>query len=152
MKYKITELDFNKLKYSSKELQNGTIYNLDTPIEFQTPKMIIHEIIKESNHEYLLLELQQNEACRKFFLKIKELEQSIPGNLHSLLNESIFKVKVKYSFSRPLVNVYSDNKPFNYYHLSKGMEIICLLEFHKIWNYSHYNLTVKEILLKGFNK
>ncbi len=155
MKYKITDIQFNKIKYSGKELPNGTIYNVtydNNVIEFQTPKMYIHEIIKDSNCEYLILHLQPNEACRKFFLKIKELEKSIPGNPDSLFNdESLFKIKVKYQFSKPIVNVYSNGSLFNYYHLSKGMEIICLLEFHKVWNSqsnSYYNLTAKEILLK----
>ena len=73
MKHKLTEIDFNKIDYSTKEMDNGKIinvkYNSDT-VEFQTPKVIIHEIIRENEKEYLILKINANRACKLFFDKI----------------------------------------------------------------------------------
>ena len=50
-----------------------------------------------------------------------------------------------------MVTVYKGSSLFNYYHLSKGMEIICLVNLSKLWinfkNEGSYNLNVKEILV-----
>ena len=152
MKYKLTEVDFKDLYFSNKDLPKGTVVNVTyrgESLEFQTPKICIQEIIKDSDGEYLLLKLFPNEACKKFFLKILELEKFV--NVSSLFNGDLLKVKVKYSHSKPLIDVCYEGSLFNYYHLTKGMEIICLLEFHKLWinEYSikNYNLSVKEIML-----
>jgi hypothetical protein len=152
MKHKLTEINFKNLNFTNKDLSGGSIVNVSycgESLEFQTPKMCIQEIIKDFKGEYLLLKLLPNEACKKFFLKILELEQAI--NVSSLFNGDVLMVKVKYTYSKPTVNVYHAGSLFNYYHLTKGMEIICLLTFNKKWineyNVSNYNLTVKEIML-----
>ena len=68
-----------------------------------------------------------------------------------VFNEDCFIVKIPFKYSKPLIKVYKDNKLFNYYHLAKGMEIICLLNLSKLWvnfkNEISYNLNVKEILV-----
>jgi hypothetical protein len=154
MKHKLTDINFENIKYSPKDLSNGTIVNItynSELLEFQSPKMCIQEILKDSDHEYLLLKIYGNQACQKFFLKILELEKSIGNNIVSLFQGDIFTVKVPFKYSKPMVDVYHDGSFFNYYHLSKGMEIICLLEFHKLWineyKVVNYNLTIKEIML-----
>jgi hypothetical protein len=152
MKYKLTELNFKELHFANKDLSKGTVVNVSycgESLEFQTPRLCIQEIIKDSTGEYILLKLLPNEACKKFFLKILELEKFV--NVESLFKGDILTVKVKYSYSKPLVNVYHSGSLFNYYHLMKGMEIICLLEFHKVWvneyKTKNYNLSIKEIML-----
>jgi hypothetical protein len=152
MKHKLTEVLFKDLKFTNKDLNRGTVVNvtyLNDTLEFQTPRMCIDDIIKDSTGEYLLLKLLPNEACKKFFLKILELESCI--NVESLFNGDLLMVKVPYTYSKPMVNVSYEGSLFNYYHLSKGMEIICLLTLNKLWineyKTKNYNLTVKEIML-----
>ena len=152
MKHKLTEINFNDLRFTNKDLSRGTIVNVtykNDTLEFQTPTLCISDIIKENNNEYLLLKLIGNEACKKFFLKILELEKSM--KVESLFNGDVLSVKIPYTYSRPMVNVCYDGSLFNYYHLSKGMEIICLLTLNKLWineyNIKNYNLSVKEIML-----
>ena len=111
--------------------------------------MCIHEILKDSGNEYMVLKIYGNQACQKFFLKILELEKSI--NTVSLFQGDLITVKIPFKFSKPMVDVYHNGSLFNYYHLSKGMDVLCLLEFHKLWINEYkevkYNLTVKEIML-----
>jgi hypothetical protein len=157
MKHKLTEIDFDKIDFSTKELDNGKFmnikYNSDT-LEFQTPKVFIHEIIKEDEKEYLILKIKANQACKLFFDKIHELEKSFEDkfkqNVQSVFNDDHLKVKVPFTFKKPTTKVYHDEQLFNYYHLCKGMEIICLLQCDKLWS-DHlnifYNLQVKEIML-----
>ena len=159
MKYKLTDISFDKLEYSPKELNTGTLINLkydNEILEFQTPKILIHEIIKEGGKEYFLLKIIGNEACKKFIQKILELEQSFNKHfgvtVKSIFEGDHFIVKIPFIFSKPNMNVYSsDNSLFNYYHLSKGMEIICLLQCNKLWmnkdSSFYYHLQVKEIML-----
>ena len=75
----------------------------------------------------------------------------IKNKIKSIFNEETFIVKIPFKLSNPQIKVYKDNKLFNYYHLTKGMEIICLLNLSKLWtnfkNETNYNLTVKEILV-----
>ena len=152
MKHKLMEINFNDLHFTNKDLSRGTIVNVtykNDALEFQTPKLCITDIIKENNNEYLILKLLPNEACKKFFLKILELEKLM--KVESLFNGDIISVKVPYTYSKPMVNVCYCGSLFNYYHLSKGMEIICLLTLNKLWineyNIKNYNLSVKEIML-----
>jgi len=160
MKYKLTDISFDSLEFSSKELPAGTLVNFKYSgehLEFQTPKVIIHEIIKEAGKEYLLLKIVGNEACKKFFQKIHELECAFNKKLPKCTIKSIFEadhfiVKIPFSSSKPNINVYSsDGNLFNYYHLSKGMDVICLLQCGKLWidqnNLICYHLQVKEIML-----
>ena len=78
MKYKLTDISFDNLETSSKELNQGTIINvtyLGQSLEFQTPKVIIQDIIREAGKEYFLLKINPNQACKKFVEKILELEK-----------------------------------------------------------------------------
>ena len=158
MKYKLKELNFNNISFNKVELNNGTIINLkyvNESLEFQTPKIIINDLIKENGKEYLVLKIIGNQACKTFCSKINELEtyfsESLKNPIRTIFNEDLFTVKIPFKNSNPLIKVYKDNSLFNYYHLSKDMEIICLLGIDKIWinNYNEpsYNLIVKEIMV-----
>jgi len=167
MKYKIKDVDFSEIKYLPKELNNGTVINFtynSSILEFQTPKVIIEQIYQENGKEYFLLRIHGTEACKKFFLKIFELEnsfnennkwfdKSLPKcNVKNIFKGDLFNVKIPFKFSKPCIKVFtSDSSLFNYYHLAKGMEIICLLTLDKLWmtneNELSYNLNIKEIML-----
>jgi hypothetical protein len=159
MKYKLTDISFDNLEYTPKDLVTGTLVNLKysgETLEFQTPKVLIQDIIRENGKEYLLLKIKSNEACKKFFEKILELENAFNKKFNGTLIKSIFEndhfiVKVPFVYSKPTITVYfHDGSLFNYYHLSKGMEIICLLYYDKLWmnkDSVHYYLQVKEIML-----
>ena len=158
MKYKLKELDFNNFVFDKVDLNDNKIINikyLNESLEFQTPKLIIESLIKENNHEYLLLKIIGNKACETFCSKIFELEEYfnkyIKNKIKSIFNEETFTVKIPFKSLNPQIKVYKDNKLFNYYHLTKGMEIICLVNLSKLWtnikNETNYNLNVKEILI-----
>lgn len=164
---KLESLDFDKLKYTENLLSNhnkssGTFYkminyNLDNlELEFQTPKIIIKEIVKEYNKEYLLLQFIHNKHSKSFYEKIIELEQIHQKNikstdLKSLIDQDTITVKVPIRYSKPCLKIIKDSELFNYYHLKPGMKIICKLSGNNIWfNELHvpsYNLIVKEILI-----
>ena len=118
---------------------------------------MIQDIIREAGKEYFLLKIKSNQACKKFFEKILELENNFICKFNATLIKSIveddhFIVKVPFVYSKPSIRVFSDNGSlFNYYQLSKGMEIICLLFYDKLWmnkdNSFQYYLQVKEIML-----
>jgi hypothetical protein len=155
MKFKLKDIDFNKIKYSEPVLfENGKLLNLtisNESIEFQTPKVII-ENIDEQN---LVLKFLPNEACKIFYSKIIELEQHFNKKypnfcLKNNFKENTFTVKVPYKYSKPCIKVYLGDSLFNYYNLKNDTEIICLLSCDKIWineNKISYNLNVKEILI-----
>ena len=166
MKYKIKDVNFGEIKYSPKELNNGTVINFtynSSILEFQTPKVIIEQIYQENGKEYFLLRIHGTEACKKFFLKIFELENSfnksniwfnkeIPKrDVKNIFKGDLFNVKIPFKFSKPCIKVFFGEGLFNYYHLAKGMEIICLLTLDKLWmtneNDLSYNLNIKEIML-----
>ena len=167
MKYKLKELETCNFSFDKVIVDNNKIINIkykNDSLEFQTPKIIIDSLIKENNHEYLSLKIVGNKACETFCSKINQLEtffntkavnwldKSLPVNeIKSVFNEDCFIVKIPFKYSKPLIKVYKDNKLFNYYHLAKGMEIICLLNLSKLWvnfkNEISYNLNVKEILV-----
>ena len=152
MKYKLTDLSFNHFEYCSKELVSGTVVNLKYNgqlLEFQTPKVIIQDIIKESDKEFLCLQILGTLACKKFFDKILEFESVLTEHfnlpIQSIFKGDHFNVKVQV----PSVEVFFNGSLFNYYHLRKGMEIICLVQCDKMWisNSLNYHLHVKEIML-----
>lgn len=174
MKYKIKDLHFADLKYNYS--LNGKFNNCklirytynEEEIEFQTPKVIINDIIEKDNKHYLILKVLPTEACRTFYTKINELEENhnrvlckhnewFNSSLHrdsikSNINGDLFTVKVPFKYSNPLTKLYDkDSNLFNYYHLKKGMEIICLLSTDNLWinfdNLVTYNLSTKEILV-----
>jgi len=167
MKYKLKDIELDHLCYTITQMNNGKIINLkynSETLEFQSPKVIIEEIYQENGKEYLLLKIQGTEACKKFFLKIMELEDHLNKNnkwsdpnfpkidIEPLFKGETFKVKIPFHYSKPSIKVYSsDSNLFNYYHLSKKKEIICLLSLDKLWinetNGLYYNLTVKEIMV-----
>jgi len=158
MKYKLKDIVFDEISFDKINIENGTLLNLkykNDSLEFQTPKVTIDSLIKENNHEYLILKIFGNEACKLFFSKINELETQFSDNLNnkikSVFTEDNFIVKIPFKYSKPLIKIYKEDSLFNYYHLSKGMKIICLLNIDKIWintyNEPNYTLTVKEIMV-----
>jgi hypothetical protein len=161
MKYKLTDVSFDKITYTTKEINydkyDKCIINvkyISESLEFQTPKILIQEIIKENEKEYLILKIIGNKACKSFFDKIHELEKSFEKHfkvkVNSIFENDHFKVKVPFISEKPNIKVYHNNQLFNYYQLSKGMEIICLLQCDKLWKdpfHLYYNLHVKEIML-----
>ena len=161
MKYKLKEMNFNinDFNFSSKVAINDLILiNLrykESILEFQTPKVYIHSFVKENDREYINLKLIGTEACRIFFNKLTEFEECISKfntqlKLRSIFNEDSFIVKIPFKFSKPQVDIYKTNRPFNYYFLKTGMEVICLLEVQNLClvnNEIFYHLNVKEILI-----
>jgi hypothetical protein len=176
MKIKLKDIDYSKINYfinGSDGIINGNsnckLINFNYSgevLEFQTPKVLIEDIVKEGTKEYLVLKILPTEACKTFCTKIFELEKNHDQNLKkewfnkklqiseikSIFENDHFTVKVPFKYSKPCLNIYDkDSKLFNYYHLKKGMEIICLLNCNNIWinfdNVSVYNLNVKEILI-----
>ena len=165
MKFKLKYLNTELIKYSEVLIpsihtknfgNNGKLLNVTyngESMEFQTPKVLIEKIIKCSDDkEYLLLKLNNNEACRLFYQKISEIESTILGNFESNLSGTSFKVKIPFKYGKPQLNIFSkDDYLFNYYHLVEGMEIILLLSIKTIWinpdGFSNYSLIVNEILI-----
>jgi hypothetical protein len=163
MKIKLKYLNTEFLKYSevlNKNFgNNGKLLNVTyhgESLEFQTPKVLIEKIIKEpDDKEYLLLKLNNNEACRLFYQKISEIESILvngSNNFESNLSGHSFKVKIPFKYGKPQLNIFSkEDYLFNYYHLVEGMEIILLLSINNIWTIpdgvTNYSLVAKEILI-----
>jgi len=155
MKHRLKDINFTNIIYSEPVLFEGSslinLSILNEIIEFQTPKMLI-ESLKDN---YITLKILPNEACKIFYSKIIELEKEFSNHFPNKINNNIFKeniftVKIPFSYSKPNVKIYLNDSPFNYYHLSKGMEVICLLYCDKLWINEKglfYNLSVKEILI-----
>ena len=148
MKYKLKDLKFDTIEYSSSYVTNlGKVINMKESIEFQTPKVKIVDI----DDEYLTLKILPSEACRVFFLKIIEFEEKIKEefkDIVQLFDGDIFKVKIK----NKNFKIYLNGTLFNVYHLKRDMEIICLVSIYKLWinayNIVSYNLKVDEIVIK----
>jgi hypothetical protein len=160
MKYRVKEIDTSNFVFNKTQLNNGTIVNiryLEEILEFQSPKMVIHELVKENDHQYITLQLLGTQACKTFYLKIMEIENHFNKMLGNDLTKSVFHenfltVKIPFKgYSNPLIKVYRNDALFNYYHLTVGMEILCLLCIDKIWinnfNEPNYYLNVKEIMV-----
>ena len=172
MKYKLKDIEIDKLKYSLNGIINGNcklinINYYDESLEFQTPKVLIEKIIKENNKEYLLLKILPTEACKTFCTKILSLEDKHNSELNnhkdwfnkripisevkSIFVDDCFTVKIPFKYSKPIIKVYNETGLFNYYKLSKDTTVICLLGLDKIWinqyNEPNYNLIVKEIMV-----
>jgi hypothetical protein len=174
MKYKLKDINFNNTEYKYNaslslvkdcKLINFN-YNNDC-LEFQTPKVLIDDIVvTNSGNHYLILKILPTEACRTFYSKVSDLEEhpNVELNKHrhwfstndkvkikSIFENDSFTVKVPFKYSKPVHKIYSDGNLFNYYHLKKGMEVICLLSCGNIWiNYDDtvsYNLNIKEIMV-----
>jgi hypothetical protein len=168
MKYKLKDLDVNCFTFNKVDINDNTLINLkylDDSFEFQTPRLIIDSLIKKDDHEYICLKIINTKACEIFCSKLLEIEKVFnenlkkhsnwfnpgPLNLKSIFTDDTFIVKIPFKFLNPMVTVYKSCSLFNYYHLSKGMEIICLVNLSKLWinfkNEGSYNLNVKEILV-----
>ena len=162
MKYKLKDIEFDNFKFDKVNLNDNKIINInynENSLEFQTPKIIIENLIKENDHEYISCRIIGNKASETFCSKMLLMESFFNEKLNkyncldikSIFNEDCFIVKIPFKYSRPQINVYKDNKLFNYYHLTKGMTIICLVNISKIWinykNESNYNINVKEIMV-----
>jgi hypothetical protein len=148
---KINLINLTHLKYSLGFEKDGNklinISYLSKILQFQTPTVVIKEIVKESDKDYLLLELLNTRACKTFYDFVIRLEQTYPG-IKSIFNGNTFRVKIPL---KKTINIYCDDKLFNYYHLREGMEIICLIEYSKLWvnKVAVYNFNVNEILIKN---
>ncbi len=156
MKYKIKEIDCNKILFSKVSLNNGIVHNIkynNEILEFQSPTMKIHSLTKENGHEFITLKIVGNQACKSFCLKIKEIEEFFlkQFNIHSVIHGDLLTVKVPFKYSKPLIKVYKNDNLFNYYHLEQDTDIICLLCIDKIWvdnfNEASYHLNIKEIMI-----
>jgi len=158
MKFKLKEINCENFNNTKVELNNGTIYNIkynNDSFEFQTPKMIIDSLVKEYDHEYIILKILPTQACKIFCLKIKQIEQHfsdlLKSPLKSVFENEFLTVKIPFKYSKPLVKVYKDDSLYNYYHLTKDLEILCLLSIEKIWinnfDEASYHLNVKEIMI-----
>jgi hypothetical protein len=148
MKYKLKDLKFDTIEYTSSHVSNlGKVINMKESIEFQTPKVKIVNI----DDEYLTLKILPSEACRIFFLKIMEFEEKIKQefkDIVQLFDGDVFKVKIK----NKNFKIYLNGTLFNVYHLKKDMEIICLVSICKLWinayNIASYHLKVDEMVIK----
>jgi hypothetical protein len=176
MKIKVKDIECSNINYSlngNDGVINGNgnckLVNFNysgQSLEFQTPKVLIEEIINEDSKGYLVLKILPTEASKTFCSKIFEIEKNHTSHLRpdwfnkklerseikSIFNEDNFTVKVPFKYSNPSIKIYDkDSRLCNYYHLRKGMEIICLVYSNNIWinfdNVSVYNLIVKEILI-----
>jgi hypothetical protein len=158
MKYKLKELDFKEFSFNKTNIESGTLINLkykNDSLEFQTPKVIIENLIKENDHEYLLLKILPTKACKDFCSKITQLEnffkETLKNDIKSVFSEDLFTVKIPFKYSKPIIKIYNETGLFNYYKLSNNTTVICLLALDKIWvnqyNEPNYNLIVKEIMV-----
>jgi hypothetical protein len=158
MKYKLKDICLEQISFNKSKLDSGIIYNLkynDECLEFQSPKMILESIHKEKNNEYIALKVLPTQACKSFYLKIKEIElffgATFKNPVNSVFYDSFMRVKVPFKFEKPLTKIYKTDSLFNYYNLSQGMEVICLLSIDKVWvnNFDEpsYQLNVKEIMI-----
>lgn len=158
MKIKLKEISFDNISFNQCQLNGGVIHNLKYNgdlLEFQTPKLSLETVLKENNGEYIILKVMATQACKTFFLKIKQLEEflekTFKNPVQSVFNEDLVKVKIPCKLSRPLVKIYKNDQLFNYYNLEKGMEVICLVGIEKVWvnNFGEpsYQLNVKEIMI-----
>lgn len=155
MKIKIKDIDFKNSRLHTTPF-NESLFNLtynDDKLEFQTPKLIIDDILTENDKNYLILKIYPTQASKIFYSKIIEFEKYISDyyskDVNGIFKEDTFRVKIPFKSSKPILKIYKDDFLFNYYHLCKGMEIICLLQLSKVWitESIYYNLTVNEILI-----
>ena len=77
MKYKLKEINLDDVSFNKIDVTNGKIVNLkykNDSLEFQTPKIIIEDLIKENNQEFIILKILGNQACKLFCSRIIEFE------------------------------------------------------------------------------
>lgn len=148
MKRSLKELNFDNLKFTKCVTGLGTIYNLNDPIEFQTPCIKINSI----DNDYITLQILPTQACKIFFLKIHEFEQRLKTlflnqEIVGLFEGSCFKIKVK---NNKNFKIYLNGNLFNFYHLQPGNELLALVSINKLWDNGtiNYNLNIHEMVLK----
>ena len=144
----LKELNFDNLKFTKCLTGLGTIYNLNNPIEFQTPCVKITEI----DNDYITLQILPTQACKIFFLKIHEFEQTLKTlfvnqEVIGLFDGSFFKIKVK---NNKNFKIYLNGNLFNFYHLRPGDQVLLLVSISKLWDNGtiNYNLNIHEMVLK----
>jgi len=150
---RIKLIDFDNLKFT-KGIENslGKLVNityLNDQFEFQTPKMVIREIIQEYGKEYIILEFNNSLFKNKILELEKSLEKYSKKQIGSILSDKFVKLKVHMKYLKPIIKIVYNNELFNYYHLKPGMEVICLVTLNTLWisgEVSNYNLIIKEIL------
>ena len=155
----ITTFDFITVKFNlGNSNEYGKLMNINEPLLFQTPTLVIESVVIETNLNglekwYIIVKLRNTKACETFSTKIKELEKCLKRTQRLQINELIqsdqtFKLKVPFKNGNPQIKIYdTNNQLFNYFHLKSGMEIKAMVEFSKIWINSiiNYNLTISEI-------
>jgi hypothetical protein len=158
MKYKLKEISLDNVSFNKSQLETGVIYNLkynEGSLEFQSPKMIIDTILKENENQYISLKVLPTQACKSFYLKVKEIETffttTFKNPIKSIFHEDFMKIKIPFKCGKPLPKIYKTDSLFNYYNLCAGMEVICLVGIDKVWvnNFDEpsYQLNVKEIMI-----
>ena len=102
MKYKIKELETedNLFTFDKVQLHGNSILNLkykqDT-LEFQTPKMCVESVIKESDKEYFSLKIASTRAHEIFCSKVYQIENVFSkkfGNIRSAVSGEQVIVKI----------------------------------------------------------
>ena len=157
MKYKLKELSFKTVHFTNGNSNDyGSVMNISQVISFQTPKLVLDEIVNENGKVFFNVKILPNEACKCFYEKITEFEKTLQLKYPSLSIESIFhgpfcKIKIPFKNDNLQLKVYHNGFLFNYYHIKPSMELMFLVELSKIWisnsNTVHYNLQCKEILV-----
>ena len=161
VRIKLSEFNFDTIKFNlGNSNEYGKIMNINEPLLFQTPALVIESIVIETNLSglekwYIIVKLKNTKACENFSKKIKELEKCVKKTQRLQINELIqddqtFKLKVPFKNGNTQIKIYDTNgRLFNYFHLNSGMEIKCLVDFSKIWinDIINYNLTISEILI-----
>jgi hypothetical protein len=169
MKIKLKNITFENLEFCKSKQLYGNIVNFSynkEPLEFQTPKVLIEDFIKENNKEYILLKILPTEACKTFCSKLNELEETFNKNfkenpdwffqgghspVQSIFKDDCFLVKIPFRNGQPQVRFYTKEGLVNYNILEKGMCVICLITIDKLWisnyNDANYYLTVKEMMI-----
>jgi hypothetical protein len=143
VKVSLRSFDFNTLKFKQ---VNDNLYNIDEII-FPTPKLTINGI-----GDLMLCENKNN----KFYLKILELEEFLSKKfkktVKSLVTECTISLKVPFQYSKPMVRVLDNGRPFNYYYLKQNDEIICDVALSKIWIDDKINYNLKLTLINLLKK
>jgi hypothetical protein len=141
---KLKDISFSTMSFDSgTKIGEGTVINC-TPIEFQTPKIIIDHI----KDNVLYARLKPTEACKTFYTFIKDFETFLTQkytHTESIFDGSVFRIKVPIKSTR----IYHNGSLFNWYHLTPGMEIIVLVSISTIWKNinMYYTINSKEIML-----
>jgi hypothetical protein len=121
------------------------------PIQFQTPCINIYKIESTFDKKFIHLQFLDNNACRFFIQKIKELEkylciQSHAESIQSLIDtDGLIRLKMTKN-TKLFEQIYQI--PIS--TLSTECKVICLVQLSNVWittdNTAHYNLEVLEIL------